>query len=80
MKKHEAASRRAPAAIPAEVNIPECDKGKRNIVDSMEAEQRCKFREDPLMQKLAFGIEVKRQRCDKRNSQRQRETWRMGET
>ena len=56
----EAASRRAPATTTAEVNILACDKGKRNIVDNTEVEQRCKFWADPLMQKAALVIEAKR--------------------
>ena len=70
----EAASWREPKAIVAvEVNIPMRDKGKRKIVDHMEEEKSCKFREDPLIEKVAMAIEVKTQYHSKRNAQRNRE-------
>ena len=47
-----------------EVDILACDKGKRKIVDRLEEKQNCKFREDPLVEKEALAIEVKRQQCD----------------
>lgn len=36
------------------------NKGKRKIVDYMEEEQSCKFRADPLVDKVAMAIEAKR--------------------
>jgi len=68
----EAASRRA-AATTTEVNIPTRDKDNIKIVDSVEAEQRCKLRVDPFLQKLALVIGAKRQRNDRRTVQRLRE-------
>lgn len=63
-KQHEEASQRAPIAIVAvvavEASIPARDKGKRNIVDCMEEEQRCKFRADSLVEKSSMAIEAKR--------------------
>lgn len=56
------------------------EKGKRKVVDRMEEEKSWKFRADPLVQKAYLAIEAKRQQCDKRNAQRQREKWRMEET
>lgn len=77
----EVASQRAPeAAAAVEVNILVCDKGKRNIVDNMEEEKRCKFRADPHVQKAYLAIEAKRKQSNKRNVQRQREKHRMEET
>ena len=76
----EAAFWRAPKAVATEVNMPVRDKGKRKIVDSVEAEQSFKFQVDPLMQKEVFSIEAKRKQCDRRNTQRQREKRRMEET
>ena len=52
----EAASRRAQTKIVAEVNIPSHAKGKRNIIDNVEAEQCCMFGVDPLVQKEALTI------------------------
>ena len=38
---------------------PMQDKGKRNIVDNAEAEQNCKFKADPLVEKVGVrGKEV----------------------
>lgn len=62
------------------MNIPLRDKSKRKILDHMEEEKSCKFREDPLVEKPAMAIDAKRQQCDKRNAQRQREKRRMEET
>lgn len=62
----KATSRRAPIAVVTEVNIPTRNKGKRKIVDDEEAEQRCKFKVDPLVQKVALSIEAKRQQRDRR--------------
>jgi len=36
------------------------DKGKRKIVESTEVEQTYKFKEDPLVEKVALDIEVNR--------------------
>ena len=61
-KQHEAASLKAlEVAAATKVNILVRDKVKRNIVDHMEKEQSCMFRADPLVQKVTFAIEEKRQ-------------------
>ena len=69
-KQCEAASWRALEEAVLEVNIPVRDKGKRKIIDHMEEEQKCKFREDPLVEKETIAIEVKRQKHDKLIMQR----------
>lgn len=71
VKQLEAASRRALEAVATiEVNIPARDKGKRKIVNAMEEEKSYKFLADPLVEKVAMTIEEKRQKCDKRSTQR----------
>ena len=62
MKQHEAASRRAPEVVAAvEANTPVCNKSKRKFFNHMEEEKSYKFRADPLVEKVAFAIEEKRQ-------------------
>lgn len=67
-KQHEATSKRAPIVAATEVNILEHDKRTRNIVESIEAEQRCKFIVDLLVKKEALAIDVKRQHRDRRKT------------
>jgi len=71
VKQHEATSSRAPEqSTTIEENILVCDKGKRKIFDRMEEEKSCKFREDPLVEKVAMAIHENRQHRDKRTAQR----------
>jgi len=56
-----------------------CDKGKRKIVNCMVEEQSCKFREDPLVEKVVMAIQQKRQQCDKKIVRRKRDKKRMEE-
>lgn len=37
-----------------------CDKGKRKVADNTEAKQSCKFKEDPLVLRVALDIKAKR--------------------
>jgi len=39
---------------------PTQDKGKRKIVESIEAKKKYKFKEDPLVEKVALEIDAKR--------------------
>lgn len=80
-KQHEPTYQRAPeVATTVEVKIPVRDKGKRKIFDRMEEKKSYKFQADSLVEKASMPIEEKRQQCDKRNTKRQREKWRMEET
>jgi len=47
-------------------NKPIEDKGKRKSIESVEAEQSYKFKECPLVERLALEIDVKRQHCERR--------------
>ena len=47
-------------------NKPAQDKGKRKISESIEANQSYNFREDPLVEKVALDIEVKKLECERR--------------
>ena len=49
------------------------DKGKRNIEKSIEMEQSYKFKEDPLVEKVALEIDMKRGHHEKRIAQKKRE-------
>jgi len=44
----------------AEGSRPAHDQDRRKVVDSAGAEQRCKFKIDPLVMKEALEIEAKR--------------------
>jgi len=54
----EVASRRETPTTAVEVNILTHDKGKRKIVDSVEAEKSCKFMAGPLVEKATLAIEA----------------------
>ena len=45
-------------------NKPLQDKGKRKIFEGKETEQCYKFKEDPLVEKVALEIDAKRRRED----------------
>lgn len=53
------------------------DKVKRNIVENPEVEKSYKFREDPLIEKVALEIEAKGKHRVKRVEQRKREKHRL---
>ena len=48
-------------------------KGNRKVVDNAEAKKSYKFKADPLVMKVALEIGAKRQQCNKRITQWQRE-------
>ena len=61
-------------------NKPVQDKGKRKIVEIVEAEKSYKIREDPLVEKVALEIEVKKSHRERRVEQRKREKERLEDT
>ena len=74
-----ATSQRVASSTVVEGSRPVLDRGKRKVIDSAEAEQSCKFKEDPLVLRAALDIEAKRRKCDKRIAQRQREKQKLEE-
>lgn len=44
--------------IAAEGSTPACGECKKKVVDNMEAEQNCKFKENPLVMKSTLEIET----------------------
>lgn len=56
---------------------PTQDKGKRKIFESTELEKRYKFKEYPLVEKVALEIEVKRRQHERRVEWRKREKKRL---
>lgn len=53
--------------------------GKRKIVESTEMEKSYKFKEDPLVEKIALEIDAKRQQRKRKIVQRKREKKRLEE-
>lgn len=58
---------------------PTQDKGKRKIAESAEVEQSYKFKEDPLLERVALEIDAKRHYCQRRVAQRKRGKQRLEE-
>ena len=75
----EASAVAAVAVVATKPSIQVRNKGKRMILDLMEEEKRCKFQENPLVEKAAMAIEAKRQYHDKQITQRENDENRMEE-
>lgn len=55
----ETTSQRAATSTTTEGSRPMHDKGKRKVVDNIEAEHNCKFKADPLVLRATLEIEAK---------------------
>jgi len=70
----EMASQQAAPSAVVEGSTPTHNECKRKVVDNIEAEKRCKFKEDPLMMKATLEIEAMRWRHDMNIVRRQNGT------
>lgn len=59
---------------------PAHEKGKRKIVESVEVEKSYKFKENPLVERVALEIDAKRRQRERRVERKKREKKRLEDT